>query len=380
MSNRDLQKLISMTFDEDPEVRKRTAKKLSILDDPGALFALIELSYDKDDSVRDTVKRILEKKQSQKTEDILSFSELFSYKEDVQSPVSEEEQSDKKKRLLHPIELIFERRLGSKSEIVKKKMMPSLEKVYLKAVSKNGPASETERKSAVQEFLTTYLDAISDINSSSETSFIKETIKEKIECRDTIDSLEALEHVSSKSSLDEEHINSILKEADELLPNSEEEQETFLKDAPDSIFKKAYELMMYSGGDIKLMKKEMKRMMRNAERDIKLAFRLASQKFREHKLTKITEIREKMRNIYTDDLLIISKEPIEFKKPRSSTNALRILVEDPQGNEGVIYLFDGRGETLSKGMKIKIEKGYAKVINDETALTIGSSGRVYIVV
>lgn len=372
MSQKELQRLISLTFDENPEIRKKTAKELSALDDPGALFALLELTYDKDESVKQIARKILDKKQSKKTEDLISFSEIFSTKSE-EGESKERIAKDKKRKLLHPIELIFEKRLGKNSEVVKKKMMPSLERVYLKAINKSTPSvSDSERKEAVQEFLTTYLDAISDVNS----------ISDKIEITEPVDSLEALEHVSSKASLDGAHVETIIKEVDTVTsePNEEIGHEKFLENVPDSMFKKAYEIMMYSGGDSKLMKKEMRRMIKNTERDIKLAFKLAHDKFKENKVTKLTEIKERMRNVITDDLVIVSKETIEFKKPRSSKFALRFLVQDPQGNEGVLYLFEGRGENLSEGMKIKIHKGYVKVINDETALTIASKGSVYIVV
>jgi len=42
----DINKLVSLTFDENPEVRKKAAKSLGNLDDPAAVFALVELSYE----------------------------------------------------------------------------------------------------------------------------------------------------------------------------------------------------------------------------------------------------------------------------------------------------------------------------------------------
>ena len=374
MSQTDLHKLISLTFDEDSDVRKEAAKNLAVVDDPGAIFALLELTYDKDDSVREMAKKILDKKKS-KESGLISLSELFSYRPaDTKDKEEKSISLSKKKRLLYPIEQLFERHLGKeKAEIVKRKMMPSLEKVYLRSIKgKSKEIYDLERKEAVQEFLTTYLDAISDIPS----------VDHKIECDAAVDSLEALEHISARISLDDQKIDSIMQEADSVTEESDEDNvhEKFLDTAPDSLFKKAYEIMMYSGGDSKLMKTEMRRMIENTERDITMAFQLAKEKFKENKITKLTEIKEKMRNIITDDLIIVSKETIEFKKPRSSKFALRFLLKDPQDSEGVLYLFNGRGEKLSEGMKIKVVKGYAKVINDETALTIGKAGNVYIVV
>ncbi len=382
MANQNLQKLISLTFDENPEVRKKAAKSISELDDPGAMFALLELSYDRDPSVKEVAQKILEEKQSKKPKEFIPLSELFSFRfdsGDEKNGKTEEAKQSKKKKLLYPVERLFERRLGKeKAAIVKSKMMPTLEKVYLKAVYNKGKSgSYDERKEAVHEFLTTYLDAISDV---SDVSAAPQT--QPLECATAIDSLEALDHVSSGASLDSAKVDNILEEVETHGTGISEEEQKLqdINQLPNSLFKKAYEIMMYSGGDSKLMKTEMKRMIKTAEKDIKLAFQLAKQKFKENKITKLTDLKERMRNVVTDDLTIVSDERIEFKKPRSSTFASRFLVEDPQGNQGVLYLFNGRGDFLSKGLKIKIVKGYVKVINDETSMTIGSKGRVYIVV
>ncbi|MFA5050394.1 MAG: HEAT repeat domain-containing protein [Candidatus Micrarchaeia archaeon] len=379
MSQMELQKLISLTFDENPEVRKRAAKKLAELNDPGALFALVELTYDKDASVKETVKRILEKRKPS-AEDLVPFSDLFSFKMDgSENKETNDLNLDKQKRILHPIEALFEKRLGKeKAEIVKRKMMPSLERVYLKATSKGNMEEtfEKDRRNAVQEFLTTYIDAISDMPGNGKEN-------ERMEAPHSIDSLENLDMVSASNSLEEPDVKMILKEVEDsfgLEDNSDERHEKFLKGAEDSLFRKAYEIMMYSQGDSAIMKKEMKRMMKNAQRDIKLAFHLAREKFRENKITKLTEIKEKMRNITTDDLMVKSIEKIEFKKPRSSVMAYRVIVADPQENEGVIYLFDGKAELLQAGIKIKLLKAYSKVINGETSLTIGSAGNIYVVI
>jgi len=373
-SKQELQKLISLTFDESPEVRKKAAISLSrIDDDPGAMFALVELGYDKDPSVRDVANRILDKKKTTKSE-VMSFSEIFSYKP-----------QEKRRRILSPIERIFERKLGKeKAEIVKKKMIPTLEKVYMRnriEPQQKTEVMETERKEALQQFLTTYLDAISDLNgSSSEISEQTHLEEEELTHVESADSIDLLDNVSATGEA-RDNVENIMKEVDSVKEETPEELDNkFFSEAPDTLVKRAYEVMMYSGGDQKMMKKEMRRMLRSAAHDIKLAFKLAREKFQEYRIVKLSELREKMRNVTTDTLIVQTVEEVEFKKARSSTSAIRIVAEDSQGGEGVIYLFEGRGQSIEKGMQIKIEKGYVKVINGETALTISSRGNVYIVV
>ena len=53
-----------------------------------------------------------------------------------------------------------------------------------------------------------------------------------------------------------------------------------------------------------------------------------------------------------------------------------MVVGDDDDGEAVVYLFDGRGSWLVRGMKIKVLKGNVKSFgfSGETALTIGKKG------
>ena len=49
----DLDKIVAQAFDSDPQVRLKVANSLSKIDDPRAIFALMELSSDKDEAVKE---------------------------------------------------------------------------------------------------------------------------------------------------------------------------------------------------------------------------------------------------------------------------------------------------------------------------------------
>ncbi len=160
-----LQRLVSLTFDEKPAVRKEAAIRLAESNEPAALFALIELSYDKDLSVRETTAQILSRKQSSGDKNAISFADLFNQaaspaEQLISLPTSPEEDM-KKKQLLYPIEQIFEKRLGkSRAALVKDRMMSTIEKIYLKAVgSKTEDAHKREK--SMQRMLTSYVDVLS---------------------------------------------------------------------------------------------------------------------------------------------------------------------------------------------------------------------------
>ena len=382
----DLNKLISLTFDESPDVRIKAAESLEKLDDPAAVFALVELSYDKEPKVRERAEEALEKKKKEEKE-VLSFAELFSKGEKTEKK-KEKISTDKKEKLLSPISKMFERHLGKeKADRVKQKMMPTIEKIYHRTsrTTKGKKTTDEEGRTVIQEFLTGYLEAISDINhenGAAEAVETPEVVKEELEevKAEEAEPLE-LDEVGKTSVVD--RISSDIQriENDEF---AEIEEEKEMEKLPDTSFKKAYETMMLSEGDEDIMKKEMNRMVREAEKDIKLAFKMAKKKFKEKKVTNITKIKDGMKNINTDLLDVKEVENIEYlksKRKKEKSTATRIVVTDESENEGVVYLFEERGTPVRPGMKIKVVKGQAKTFefSGETALTVGKRGDVYIV-
>lgn len=385
----ELNKLVSLTFDADPGVRVQAAESLAKYDDPAAIFALAELSFDKEPTVREAVQKLLEnKKQAEK--EVMSFAEIFSRNQEKTKDNHKDGADRKKEKILGPITKLFERHLGKeKAELVKSKMMPSIEKVYLNQTKKD--KKDDNGRKAMQEFLTSYLEVVSDINHTSaggaevipsEASSPPEVLPaDSVNLSSVDDDLtEELEEVSTKQhelDLISSEIKSV--ELDEVAQIEETKEVSKL---PDTFFKKAYETMMLSGGDESTMKKEMKRMLTTIEKDMKLAFKLAKKKFKETKITNITKIKNGMRNINTDLLAVKEIESIEYQKTKTKKATLtRVIVNDEDGNEGVVYLFEDRGLPISQGMKIKIQKGCARTFDfsTETALTLGKRGSIYIV-
>jgi hypothetical protein len=383
-------KLVSLTFDESPAVRKEAAKKLGEIDDPAAKFALVELSFDKDTSVRETAQKYLENKKMTEPE-LMSFATIFASGKKEEKQESGE---DAKEKVLRPITQIFERRLGKeKAEMVKSKMMPSIEKIYLKASTHRHGTKKHEDEAGrkvMQEFLTSYLEVMSDLDSiaGSQAPSAQQATPAANEARPepeaqeekAVDSLTGgLGVVGKETDLDKAsaEIASL-----ELLEMEEIKERAEIENLPDTFFKKAYETMMLSNGDEDIMQKERDRMIEDAAREIGLAFRLAKKKFKENKLTNITKIRNGMRNINTEVLTIKSATTSEYQKTKKVKDlATRVLANDDGGNEGVIYIYEGRGAMLKPGMRVKVSGGQAKTFEslNETAITIGKKGNIYIV-
>ncbi|MFH1785327.1 MAG: HEAT repeat domain-containing protein [Candidatus Micrarchaeota archaeon] len=382
----NINKLVSLTFDEKPEVRKRVAKSLGEIDDPAAVFALVELSYDKDPSVRAIAQQYLEKKKQTEPE-LMSFAKIFSSDNDDRETKSEEQPSDVKEKMLRPITQIFEKRLGKeKAEVARSKMMPTIEKIYLRAHQQHGSRKKTEEagRKVMQEFLTSYLEVMSDLDEIGAVQVPgqkhlheekHEIVKPEVLEGDEISG--ELGEVGKRTDLDRVSAEIATLETTEIEELKEREE---IEHLPDTFFKKAYETMMLSGGDETIMKKEMDHMINEAKREIQQAFKMARNKFKEMKITNLTKIKQGMRNINTDVLIVKTAESMEYQKSkRVKATLVRILANDETGNEGVIYLFEGRGTEIKAGMQIKIVSGIVKIFNSETAITIGKKGNVYIV-
>ncbi|MBU0592021.1 HEAT repeat domain-containing protein [Candidatus Micrarchaeota archaeon] len=390
-----MNKLVSLTFDENPEVRKKAAVSLGTLDDPAALFALVELSYDKEPSVREVAQETLDRKKKTEPE-LMSFAEIFSHGSSEEKKEDEPSEQTKQK-VLGPISQMFEKRLGKqKGAAVKKKMMPTIEKIYMKAVNKKHRGemdTEENGRKAMQEFLTSYLEVISGIDAESltdQTGLDPETTQPSEALAGSsnepqiieIDHIsEGLQHIGGISSHAADHISSEIATI-ELEKIEEIKTQNEIEFLPDSFFKKAYETMMLSGGDDGIMKREMNNMVQQAKHEITLAFKFAKKKFKETKITNITKIRDRMRNINTEILRVVSIEIREYQKTKKvKSTYTRFLLNDEEGNEGVLYLFDGRGAAIKTSMMIKISGGMAKSFkfSSETALILGEKGNVYIV-
>jgi len=394
-----LHELISLTFDSDPNVRKQAAIELAKYDAPGAMFALVELSYDKDRGVRETVNKILEEmKQKSNEPELMSFAEVFSRgengekkrreekKEHAEREEGEEKEAEStKEKMMKPIEQMFEKKLGKeKAEEMKKRMMPTIEKMYIRAMGREN--KEGEKTKAVQEMLSGYLDVVAG------SEDLKEAIEEEEKDPGQRSLAEELGLVASKELRPE----GIFKEAeagaleDEAVtveePSAEEkwmvEEPGGEKATGKTVFKLAFDTMMASKGNEKVMKKAMKKLLKSTEDQIKMAFDVAKKRYTEVNITDITELKSGMRNINSGTLYVKNIEHKEYQRTKTKRDTFtRILVADQEGNEGVVYLFEQRGAPIKPGMKLKVEKGYAKTydFSGETAMTVSKKGKVYII-
>jgi hypothetical protein len=368
-NNSLLEKYISLTFDEDPKVRKMAAEKLANIDDPAATFALLELCYDKNEEVREVARKALNIHKPGIHETV-SLSDIFSSQQEQEK----KQNIDDEEQTMLNIEKLFDKKLGKDATDIKKKMLPTIKKLLFNAAKANAD-------STLQEMLPQYLDIVSKIkkiNESEEKNRVEER-KEEVERNEQIE--------SDESEIDE--IGSgikegrIAKEVEEVMNIDGIDEEPIKLVDDNSIPSHILKVFMLSGGDEQVLNQEIKRIRKKFEEELEIAVRLAKKRFKKHNITKLSELKDGMRNVNTSILLVKDvKRGTYQKSKRKIEQYLRILVEDESGAEGVVYLFGGRGKEILPGMKIKVEKGIVKTFSfsGETAIAVPKKGYIYIVV
>ena len=410
-SKKDIEKLIALSFDSDPKIRLKAATELSSIDDAGANLVIMELAYDKDPTVSNYANAVLLERKK-KPADMLPFNELFK----GVSFAAEEKQKEQtyNKKVLEPIFRIFMRKLGDKKKAEKAmdNFMQKLKKIKVNTKT----ASQTETLKAYKESFVDYIEHINPINNKVNnkevnTSAISNTdttqskrivtkasqniIQNAIGKTQTVSSgFEVLEDKQDKelqligSSMMDVDSDQLSKESAEI--DNEDfftiEEKKAIDVAgliPKTVFKMAYDNFIALEGDEKLMKKQAELLQKYVKKEVDLAYSIAKKKFKEIKLTDISNIKNGMRNINTDLLEVIKVQNIRYfegKRVKKEMLATRVLLKDLQGKEGVLYLFEDRGKYLQPGMKITLEKAKAKLFkfSDETALTVDKRGKVKI--
>ncbi len=316
-----LEKLISLTFDNNPNIRKKAAEELATYDDPAALLALLELMGDKDKSVSNVAKQIIDKKKEEDPE-IKPITELFEGLD-----LSGGKKEEIKKKMSEPLEQIFSKHIGKERA---KEIVPKIMEAY-----------DTNK---IHLAITEYLGTVGSANEEDE-----------INSDDLARESEMIEH-------------------DEYFTIEEKKVLEFTG----SLFKSLYDYMLLSG-DVKALDSQKKKLIKFLTDQVNAAYKLAKKKFKAVKLTDISNIKDGMRNITTDELRVKIVEHKVYNKTKTKRELYtRVVLVDEEGKEGVLYLFDSRGRYIKPGMKIRVEKGKAKTFkfSNETALTVDKRGKI----
>ena len=155
----DLDKIVAQAFDSDPAVRLKVANSLSKIDDPRAIFALIELSSDKDEAVKEVAQRGLGSRKDEQ-EEIVSIGKLLSERKAQPAQVpsqpgmpqqSTPAQMANRANMMPALERLFAHYEPKKRESAKRKLLPSLQKLFGFRPEELDPLRELDKISPSQQ-------------------------------------------------------------------------------------------------------------------------------------------------------------------------------------------------------------------------------------
>ncbi|MCC7570249.1 HEAT repeat domain-containing protein [Candidatus Micrarchaeota archaeon] len=380
-------KWVQLAYDSDPEKRLKAAKQLADSNSPFAMFALLELSVDKDENVRKFVRSVLKERKDEKTEQSQILSDLLI--EDLENEINENEKQVKKeedrikiekiRKKLEPfIEKCIEAKDPEKIETVKKKLMPMVEQIikrwadredYLvemfggEVEEKDVKKIEKEDKKDVKKYLEMILSAekiasgigIPEISSDEEE---KETGPQK----DTI--------------FDDEEM-----ELDSIEIEEDVKDNPFIEPIDRALYNRAIKIVSTPGITKKAVDEQKKQIKKELQLKVKAVFSLAAIKSSHRYIEWLDELDEGMNNIYTKDLEVISVEDKIIKPARGKGKSLKRIVISDGNNEFPVYLWKGRGDGIFKGEKVRLENASVEMypMTEELVLTLDKKDSVLIV-
>ncbi|VVC00772.1 HEAT repeats [uncultured archaeon] len=142
--------LVARAFDSDPRVRLKVAQDLGKIDDPRAVFALIELSSDKEEAVKEAAQQSLTHFKEEK-EEIVSLGTLLAARKEAKTqPAASSAPAPVSQKMAPTIEKLFAHYEPKKRESVKRKLLPSLQKFFGFSKQELDPLQELEKISSSQ--------------------------------------------------------------------------------------------------------------------------------------------------------------------------------------------------------------------------------------
>jgi hypothetical protein len=363
----EIDKLVSLTFDENPTIRAEVAKKLSnFLSDPRAVLALIDLSSDKNENVKIIAKSALENYTNLDKE---AFSSLEKFFEKIHNQQNQEEISkewEKEKSILLPqIEKLFS------SEDAKRKLLPSIERIIKKSKK---PSQVIEQIKPIDSYLASEVDELKEdektqkhqepifskeeqLQKSEQTNFpLPKEVEQKI--NSPVFSIPKIEQLDDLEAIEEKN--------EEKLPNN------FL-----DVYKFAYILATTPGIKAADLNKEKKRLLTETKKAINLAFKLASKKAKEEgRIENLSGLKVGMKKISTYPLEVLDITTVLIQKQKKPTQFIRVLLSDGK-NSIPLYLSLERGEGIKKGDYLALKDAVVDfIIKNPLATVDGEKGEL----
>ena len=426
----DIEEWFKLTYDEDPKVRLKAAKKLAeYRDSPVATFALYELSYDKDEEVRNFAKQILNSWRETKSDNTqIPLDEILAEKivRNVKQIKEEKKEIDinkeavnlrdeilsalngyidindkKRKELADSLTELIQRLLAEKSSgkgtpvgSKKEKDSDRTEGPKASKGSEERPSEETtggldtgtEEMDDLPEDYKTYLEVLSQI---------EKMLPERISHPETgSETTQSLKHPSSGSQTisyeedtDEHGFGDVEEIVRQVVPSgyTETPSTEYKTLTSDTIEQWVYQQAIATLVSPNISKSDKTRTIHSFEREmiskIKSAIKKAKHDAENWIITSLRDLKPGMKGVNTDVFKVVDVQERKIKKVKRHVSCVRLIITDQDGNEFPVYLWGNRGRGIYENDKIKFENAMVETYEStgETVLTVDSKGKVYLI-
>jgi len=314
----NLDRTVAQAFDSDPKVRQRVAEELGRTDDPRAIFALIELSSDKDEAVKIAAQKSLGQYKEEEKETIVSLEKLFAERKENPKP---EEMPAVRQRMMPTLEKLFSHYEPRKRDSVKRKLLPSIEKLFGFSQKQEGgdplhgldkiAASPSPTLAQQPQPAQREPERIPRENAANFPFGQKKEAPEPQPQKH--DSLE-IESEDHELAFVQEGDDGEFED-DEPTP---EEQERRGRMSEDKYYSLAYKIATTPGMGKAELKREQNRLLSNFKKEIGLAFKLAEEKAEQDGMANFSNLKPGMKGLNFAEMPIVSISDVGFgtkKKP-----------------------------------------------------------------
>lgn len=364
--------LVARAFDSDPRVRLKVAQELGSIDDPRAIFALIELSSDKEEAVKEAAQRSLGNFKED-AETIVSLEKMLAERKVVhQQPApAPSVPSQTSQRMAPTIERLFAHYEPKKRESVMRKLFPSLQKLFGFSKQELDPLKDIEKiahaptpASQVVEVMGKADEPIPAENAPNFPFGQKKEVKEPVPQPSDLVEMDSADAEMVSPPFDEE------KE----IPEEETEE-----GAPQNkYFALAYQLASTPGMGKSELKAEQNRLISNFKKEVEIAFKVAFARAKEGGFASLENLKPGMKNLNFSEMPIASIMEIPYgakKKPY-----LRISIWDGKKETPVLVPKErASGILVSDRISLKKVDVDFLVEKNETVLVVSRKSKVIVV-
>ena len=317
ISEQEIEQWVRTCFDPKPEKRMEAAKALEKhIKNPNALFAIIELTHDRDSRVRQLAREMMDNaKATYRSETVKKLDEsLFKSLEEAQK----QEQEVREK----------------------------LEKVE-DAILTEGDVKK----------------AFNLLKDFSVDEMDEESIPEGEQLSED-DAVNLLEGIKSLDDLTEIQIRKL-----DSFHTSVEKS---------AIYRYIYNFIQTKGAGKKEITREKKRMVDDYKRKVSLAFDVAWYNIKRQELRyQIAALKDGMKRIDVESVIVTDISEKSIKKGRRFVHCMRIVVQDQSGSIPA-YIEKNRGEGIKLEDNLDLEKISVQMLENELAINVLPSSRIII--